>query len=119
MKDFFLSLYHRLPYPLKVLSASIKGYNLGHRRYGKDTERLVEEAITREQWSPEPWQDWQGERLAKVLRRAATQVPYYRELWNRRRRQGDQASWEYLENWPILEKELCLNFIVFFQALKN
>jgi phenylacetate-CoA ligase len=32
-------------------------------------------------------------------------VPYYRNLWFRRRRHGDCASWEYLENWPILEKE--------------
>ena len=55
---------------------------------------------------PRPqWQAWQGERLAMVLRRAATQVPYYREQWAQRRRQGDRASWEYLENWPILEKE--------------
>jgi phenylacetate-CoA ligase len=32
-------------------------------------------------------------------------VPYYREQWAARRRQGNRASWEYLENWPILEKE--------------
>jgi phenylacetate-CoA ligase len=43
--------------------------------------------------------------LAYVLHRAATQVPYYREHWAARRRLGDRASWEYLENWPILEKE--------------
>lgn len=105
LKDLWLNLYHRLPYPLKVLSASIKGYNLGHRRYGKDTERLVAEALEREHWSPERWQAWQAERLALVLQRAATQVPYYREQWSERRRQGDKVSWEYLENWPILEKE--------------
>lgn len=27
-----------------------------------------------------------------------------REQWAARRRRGDRASWEYLENWPILEK---------------
>jgi phenylacetate-CoA ligase len=32
-------------------------------------------------------------------------VPYYREYWAKRRRHGDQASWEYLENWPVLEKD--------------
>jgi phenylacetate-CoA ligase len=32
-------------------------------------------------------------------------VPYYRELWARRRREGDRRSWDYLENWPVLEKE--------------
>src|ERR1043166_7371551 len=37
--------------------------------------------------------------------RAATQVPYYREQWSKRRRSGDRASWEVLANWPILEKD--------------
>lgn len=105
MKDLWLNLYHRLPYPLKVLSASIKGYYLGQRRYGKDTERLVEEALQRETWSEERWQAWQEKRLALVLHRAATKVPYYREYWSERRRRGDQAAWKNLENWPILEKE--------------
>jgi phenylacetate-CoA ligase len=73
-------------------------------RYGADTERLIEEALSRESWAPEQWRVWQEERLAYVLHRAATKVPYYREQWALRRRRGDRASWEYLENWPILEK---------------
>ena len=32
-------------------------------------------------------------------------MPFYREMWTRRRRDGDRASWETLENWPILPKE--------------
>jgi phenylacetate-CoA ligase len=40
-----------------------------------------------------------------VLHRAATRVPYYRQHWEARRRAGDRASWEYLENWPLLDKE--------------
>jgi phenylacetate-CoA ligase len=101
----FLPFYHRLPYPLKVLTASLRGYHLRWRRYGAGTEQLVEEALARERWTAEHWQAWQGERLAMVLSRAATKVPYYREQWAQRRRQGDRASWEYLENWPILEKD--------------
>jgi phenylacetate-CoA ligase len=65
----------------------------------------VTEALDREQWSPKQWKDWQEERLAYVLHRAATRVPYYREQWAARRRRGDRDSWEYLENWPVLEKE--------------
>lgn len=100
-----LSFYHQLPYPLKVLTASVRGYQLRWWRYGRDTERLVEEAQDRESWSEEQWNDWRGERLAYVLHRAATQVPYYREYWQRQRRKGNRASWEVLENWPILHKE--------------
>src|SRR2546428_14123763 len=32
-------------------------------------------------------------------------VPYYRQQWEARRRNGDHASWELLEHWPILEKD--------------
>ncbi|MDD3580668.1 MAG: hypothetical protein PHW74_06575 [Desulfobacca sp.] len=105
MKDRLLPLYHRAPYPLKVLAASAWGYYLRWWRYGPETERLVAEAREREYWSPEKWKVWQENRLGYVLHRAATQVPYYREQWAQRRRRGDRASWEYLENWPILEKD--------------
>ncbi|MCS7279981.1 MAG: hypothetical protein NZ530_08045, partial [Thermodesulfobacteriaceae bacterium] len=54
---------------------------------------------------PQQWKVWQEERLAYVLHRARHKVPYYREYWDRRRRAGDKASWEILENWPILKKE--------------
>jgi len=83
----------------------MRGYYLNFWRYGSHTEDLVVEALERETWSTNQWQAWQDDCLAYVLDRAATQVPYYRQLWSRRRRQGDRASWENLENWPVLEKE--------------
>lgn len=100
-----LNLYHHLPPFARDLAASARGYYLRWWRYGPETERLVEEALERDHWSSEQWKTWQEERLAYVLHRAATQVPYYREQWNERRRKGDKASWDYLENWPVLEKE--------------
>ena len=101
----FIALYYQLPYPLKVVVATLQGWHLRHWRYGPDTDRQAAEATERETWSPKQWQAWQEERLGRLLHRAATRVPYYRVLWDKRRRQGDRASWEYLENWPILEKE--------------
>lgn len=97
--------YYHLPYPLRVLAASARGYYLRWWRYGPDTERLVEEALERESWSPERWKAWQEERLARILHRARHHVPYYRAYWDERARRGDRASWEYLENWPVLKKE--------------
>ena len=101
----WLKLYHHLPYPLRVLVASARGYYLRWWRYGPETERLIEEALERETWSPQQWRAWQEERLAYVLHRARHKVPYYREYWDKRRRAGDRTSWEVLENWPILKKE--------------
>jgi phenylacetate-CoA ligase len=100
-----LQLYHRLPAPLRSWVASARGYHLRTWRYGADTERLIAEAEDRERWTAAQWQAWQQARLAVVLHRAATQVPYYREQWAKRRRRGDRATWEELANWPVLDKE--------------
>ncbi|MBI5629281.1 MAG: phenylacetate--CoA ligase family protein [Elusimicrobia bacterium] len=100
-----LQIYHRLPYPLRVLAASARGYYLRSWRYGPETEGLVAQALERDFWSAGRWKAWQEERLAFILHRAATRVPYYRSLWEDRRRRGDRSSWEILDNWPILEKE--------------
>jgi len=105
MRDIALRLYHCLPVPLRSVAASLQGLYLRYWRYGPETEQLVEEALERERWSPQSWKRWQEERLAYILHRAASRVPYYREQWSARRRRGDSASWEYLENWPILGKQ--------------
>ena len=42
-----LDIYHQLPYSLRVLAASAKGYSLHFWRYGSDTERLIREALER------------------------------------------------------------------------
>lgn len=100
----WLKIYHRLPYPMKVLAIRARGRALSRWRYSAATERLVEEYLSREQWSPEQWRAWQEERMATILHRAAADVPYYREQWARRRANGDKSSPELLENWPVLTK---------------
>lgn len=105
MNDALLRIYHRLPPPARSLAASLRGYRLRRLRYGPETEMLVEQALERERWTPEQWREYREDRLAFLLHRAATKVPYYREQWAERRRRGDQASWEVLANWPVLTKD--------------
>jgi phenylacetate-CoA ligase len=105
MSDWKLKIYHRLPASARALAATARGFQLRQWRYGPETEELVAEAVEREQWPAKRWKLWQEEQLAVLLDRAVTQVPYYRDQWSLRRRNGDRASWQYLENWPILEKE--------------
>lgn len=104
MSDTLLRLYHQLPPSMRSVVASLRGYYLRWWRYGRATEAMVEDYLAREHWSPERWKAWQEERLGFILHRAATRVPYYRQWWSKRRQQGDRASWEVLENWPILDK---------------
>ena len=105
MNSTLMKLYNYSPASLRSVAASLRGFYLRSWRYGPETDRLVEEALERETWPLRQWRAWREERLAYVLHRAATQVPYYREQWAARRRGGDKASWEYLENWPTLEKD--------------
>src|SRR5712691_11765685 len=97
LSNLSLRLYHRLPWPARSLAASLHGWYLRWSRYGRDTPRLVAEAQEREHWIAPQWDSWRQERLAYVLHRAATRVPYYRAQWAARRLQGDHASWEDLE----------------------
>jgi phenylacetate-CoA ligase len=85
--------------------SSVRGLYLRSWRYGGETERLVEEALARDAWPAERWRNHREDRLARLLHRAATRVPFYRDHWSARRRAGDRASWERLENWPLLTKE--------------
>src|SRR5262245_40044389 len=95
----------RLPAPLKSLAASRHGYRRQALRYGPETEGRADEARERDSWDTNRWTSYRGEKLARLLHHAATTVPYYREQWTERRRRGDRASWELLENWPILDKQ--------------
>lgn len=105
MSSRLLKVYHRLPAKARSAVATLRGWYLHRQRYGKDSAALAAETRERDQWTPGQWNTWRQEAIAYMLHRAATHVPYYREYWQQRRRQGDNASWELLENWPLLEKD--------------
>ncbi|HSG91846.1 MAG TPA: hypothetical protein VLA56_21705, partial [Pseudomonadales bacterium] len=99
-------VFRRLPQPLKTLAASVHGARLARRRFGgtgpvAETERLVDEALEREQWDASRWRRYLDERTSEMLRHAATRVPYYRSLWAA----GDAEPSRDLAHWPVLEKD--------------
>ncbi len=100
-----IDIYNMLPAPARSAAASLRGHYLNRWRYGSETESLVQAALDRELWSSSQWEKWRTDRLAYVLERAATRVPFYRRAWAERRRRGDNSSWGQLENWDVLEKE--------------
>jgi phenylacetate-CoA ligase len=102
---FLLKAFHALPPFARNWAASAHGYSLRAWRYSPSTVRLTEEALERDRWSPERWRNWLDDRLTRVLRRAALDVPFYRQYWEERRQRGDNAAFEVLANWPILKKE--------------
>ncbi len=105
MRSYLTRLYKKAPRPARTLMASGYGYYLRSWRYSPETEVYIKEALARESWSSEQWQDWQARELERLLKTATTQVPYYRAYWEERRRKGEDAAWERLENWPVLTKD--------------
>ena len=98
-----MKIYHRLPPPARTAAASLRGYYLNYSRYGAETETQVEQALEREFWSREKLEESTNDRLAYILERAATKVPYYRRQWEPAgRRNGN--DWQALGNWAILQK---------------
>ncbi|HEX9579699.1 MAG TPA: hypothetical protein VF970_01205 [Gemmatimonadales bacterium] len=103
--DTLVALYQRLPLPARSAAATLRGLYLRYWREGGERARLEEEARNRDTWTTEQWRAWREERLAVLLHRAATRVPYYREQWAARRQRGDRSSWDRLEHWTVLEKD--------------
>ena len=60
----------------RLVLASVRGHYLCSWRYGRDTERVVQEALDRERLTADEWRQWQVRRLAKILQSAATHVPH-------------------------------------------
>jgi phenylacetate-CoA ligase len=116
VNEFLLRRYHRLPPLLRSAAATVRGGYLRAWRYGPRTDRLRDEALARESWTPQQWNSWRQERLSFLLHRAATKVPYYRDYWTDRRRRGDKAAWDILQNWPLLDKETLREKTVAFVA---
>ncbi|MCW5960598.1 MAG: phenylacetate--CoA ligase family protein [Pyrinomonadaceae bacterium] len=98
-----LKIYHKLPGWSRNLAASLRGHYLNSWRYDKNSQILVEQALERDFWGRKDWDRWVGNRLDKLLSRARTSVPYYREVWDER--SDDLQSSDKLENWQILEKD--------------
>ena len=96
-----LKIYHRLPAPARSVAASLRGFYLNRSRYGAQTETLAAQALERERWSREKLQEWQNERLARILRLAAARVPFYRRQWENGEIKGDRRK---LEDWRVLRK---------------
>jgi phenylacetate-CoA ligase len=114
-----LRLYHALPYPLRCLAASARGWRLSSWRYGRETDRLVEGALERETWSANQWSVWREERLDHILQRAVNRIPFYREYWEKQKAESKKqkptigvqpkddvarGGWQELQNWPVLKK---------------
>jgi phenylacetate-CoA ligase len=94
-----------MPPTVRSLAAGLRGLYLRSRRYGPASARIAADALERDRWPEADLRAYQADRLALVLSRAATRVPYYRAQWELRRARGDDSAVNILKNWPVLDKD--------------
>ena len=99
-----LSLYYRLPYFLKCLIATIRGYILKSNRT-LNRDKFLAEIKDRDTWNKKKVKDFQQELIKEMLAYCIKYVPYYRDYHNE---QSKNRNWDplVLSNWPILEKDV-------------
>ena len=100
MNRRLMAVYHAMPPFVRAGMAMARGLQLRSWRYGPETDALVLEALARDRWTPQQWDAWRSERLAFVLERASSRVPYYRDYWDAHRG-GNRRE---LSQWPVLPK---------------
>ena len=99
-------LYPKLPTSLRFVAASLRGYQLQRAatvrvRSSSSRKRSSGNAGIRGSGAAG---GEAGSSSCSITR--PTDVPFYRDHWAKRRRRGDRASPEQLENWPILSKQV-------------
>ncbi len=101
-------LGEHLPWAVPALSnlaATLHGWRLNQQRYGNEYHRCIEEILRRDTWNSEQILRYQEENLQRLIKHAATHVPYYREVFRQRGLSPDDIkNVSDLQKLPILEK---------------
>ncbi|MBP9185874.1 MAG: phenylacetate--CoA ligase family protein [Bacteroidia bacterium] len=97
------TIYNLLPHKLKELAAGIYSKKMMRFRKNETSPKRINKAAEREKMTFVEWQQYQQNELEMVLERAITNVPYYRNYWNKRGIENNE--WKILTNWPILTKD--------------
>ncbi|HKY05365.1 MAG TPA: hypothetical protein VJQ56_10770, partial [Blastocatellia bacterium] len=58
MNGKLLTIYHHLPPQMRTVAASVRGLYLHNWRFGRETDRLIEQAAERERWTASQWKSW-------------------------------------------------------------
>src|SRR5208337_3777536 len=104
-------IYDHSPVWLENLMVSFQGFIFNHRRWDVELGRsLLSELRKSQWWSEDQFNDYQTEQLRVRIKFAATNVPYYQELF---RKEGiDYRKIRYIEDLrkiPLLEKKTIMS----------
>jgi phenylacetate-CoA ligase len=76
------ALYGHLPFPFQNAAASLEGWKVRRRRYGRNFNRLLSEAEQRSKLSQDELVEYRNARLRAFVRHCRDTVPYYTKMFN-------------------------------------
>jgi phenylacetate-CoA ligase len=100
-------IYAALPVPMQNLAISAYGYSWQRRRFGGIFEQELRAFKSRENFSPQQWQDYQTVQLRKLLLHAFDTVPFYQHKYKEagfRRTDFEKFELRDLTSLPFLTK---------------
>lgn len=102
-----LNIYYKLPYFLKCIIASVKGWKLKKNRI-INRKKWLKEIKERDKWNNSELKAFQDKLVKQMLSSCIKNVPYYRDYNSS---QSKNPDWDPLkvESWPILEKDYVRN----------
>ena len=95
--DWKMELYWRLPAAVQEFALSLYAGHLERLYYGPGYQAWTEQFRILQAWTAPEIAEWQQQRLRRIVKIAATRVPYYRENW-----QGMDST---LSALPRVEKQ--------------
>lgn len=101
LKKYFIYI----PHPLRCLFASLYGIKLNYLRYGKETEKLVNDCFEREYWERSRIEKYQVETLVNMLKKACQEVPFFKnQEFLEFTRKIENNGLSELKNFPTISK---------------
>jgi phenylacetate-CoA ligase len=99
-------IYQHSPIPFQTFMLNIKAAELYYERYGKKFKNQYKEFKDNEELSSGDLEEYQNEKLRKLVKHSFETVPYYRNIFDERKlRPHDINSINDLYKLPILTKE--------------
>lgn len=106
MASLLQKIYWRAPYFMKGWMASLNARKLDRWRHGPEYTEIMASIAERDKWSLEQFQAYQREKLCKLIRHAAKNIPYYRKVFAEAGIDAEKFRGpEDLTRLPILEKQ--------------
>ncbi len=98
-------LYQHLPLALQNIAVSVEGWRIARLRYNSYFKKQLSQALAREKYNSQRMEEYRRTRLREFIRHAATQVPYYRQLFRELKIcANDIVTLDDLKKLPILTK---------------